>query len=550
MVNERTKSLGRYYTPGWLAQELVDWALPHAGRVLDPSFGGCSFLSAALRRLESQTSTRPGRYVFGVDIDRQATAHARSIISRGVPPENILIANFLTSRTIESLGRFEAVVGNPPYIRHQTLSEQQIREAQGAISHAGITLPRLASAWAYFAILAATLVAEDGRMALILPGALLHTNYASAVLQYIENAFEAIRLAHIKERIFEGTDEESVILLACGKGRRPRARLQYDRMSAHSLRAYLRDPAETRATSVDGYKLSLLSDRVVQAWHAVRSRLREASLGEIADLRIGVVTGANDFFVRPATDPLVRLKDVDAVPIVSRSRYLTAPVFSRAAMSALHKAGRPSELLLIKGRGRPRSGLRRELERAEVLGISARYHCSRRDPWYEITDLDVADAFLPYCNSGPPHVTQNAARAQCTNTIHRLWADRQAIEHIVTSSYTSLFSFECELFGRHYGGSVLKLEPSEAQSLSVTTQLNVFQTLASSGTRDEAREVADHAAIKVYRLDRAWIEDLRHGAAILRAHRGRLRLSVADNCEHDSSGPVAQLGTLIPTEPA
>ena len=61
---------GVYYTPDNLASLLVRWALAGGrGPVLDPSYGGCAFLEAAVRILSEMDVSTAGKRVYGVDID-------------------------------------------------------------------------------------------------------------------------------------------------------------------------------------------------------------------------------------------------------------------------------------------------------------------------------------------------------------------------------------------------------------------------------------------------------------------------------------------------
>lgn len=84
------EQLGEYYTPGWLADAMVQQAVtdPLAQRVLDPACGSGSFLVAAIRHLlaaahgenltPSETLDKLRRNVVGVDVHPVAVHLARS----------------------------------------------------------------------------------------------------------------------------------------------------------------------------------------------------------------------------------------------------------------------------------------------------------------------------------------------------------------------------------------------------------------------------------------------------------------------------------------
>lgn len=85
--------LGAFYTPDDLATVLTRWALAAGpGTVLDPSYGGCAFLRAAVRVLRDHHVKRAGELVYGVDIDPDCVKYAEGLVA----PTNHVTANFLT----------------------------------------------------------------------------------------------------------------------------------------------------------------------------------------------------------------------------------------------------------------------------------------------------------------------------------------------------------------------------------------------------------------------------------------------------------------------
>lgn len=466
---ERRKALGLFYTPKWLADLLVSWACPSGTtNVLDPSFGGCAFLLSAYRELTSQGVEGAGAGLFGVDIDPGARQFARALLDVGVPSDNLEIDNFLTT-TFVADRQFDAVIGNPPYVRHHSLEDAVVDIAQQRLHRDGIVLPRTASAWAYFAIMAAQRVKVGGRLALILPGTTLHSDYASCVIATLSEWFNTMRILHVHERLFEATQEESVIILGACKGQAGVA--QYRRVRGRSdLAAALHDQAKDSSHSLfASYKLNLLPSSVIDAWQGLVKSKSLLTLGSLCRIRIGVVTGANQFFIRSRSDEIFQSRFVTRYPIVAGRSWLRSPVFEKRNFRFLDEADVHCWLAIISGRGDKRAKLARLLQTAEDEGIAARQKCALRSPWFRLDDYEVPQLFLPYMGSTAPRLVVNKSPATCTNAIHRVWIERRRADltSVAASSYTGLFAFEAELFGRHYGGGILKLEPSAAQRLHV-----------------------------------------------------------------------------------
>jgi adenine-specific DNA-methyltransferase len=166
-----------------------------------------------------------------------------------------------------------------------------------------------------------------------------------------------------------------------------------------------------------------------------------------------------------------------------------------------------------------------------------RSHCRRREVWWSLSDTRAPDAFLPYMNAGSPALTKNATvKTTCTNAVHRIyWKDRSKAatalarrDALIASSWTSAFALAAELLGRHYGGGVLKLEPSEACRLplfigSSPKLLHELDVVARRQGQSAARTLADDMILREsLGLSRGDVKALSRGITVLQAYRGHL----------------------------
>ena len=122
-INQATsKELCAYYTSPVVARFLVAWGVRSAeDHIIDPSFGGGVFLQAAAERIR-ELSGDPATLISGIELDQvmhRATSAAAQ--SYGIAAENLLHGDFfaLAGRLPPA---FDAVVGNPPFIRYQQFS--------------------------------------------------------------------------------------------------------------------------------------------------------------------------------------------------------------------------------------------------------------------------------------------------------------------------------------------------------------------------------------------------------------------------------------------
>jgi adenine-specific DNA methylase len=483
----RQKQLGAFYTPPAMARKLVDWAVRSPDdRVLDPSFGGLVFLTAAGERLRRLGSGSRGvsDQLYGVDLDEEAHVAKAGDSDRGLDPAHLLQSNFFEVRPGE-LPSFEAVVGNPPYVRYQGFNGSS-RRAHELAALAGVRLTRLASSWAPFLIHATSFVGPGGRMAQVLPAEIIHAQYASGVLDFLSRSFRRIHLVVFEERVFPGALEEVVLLFAEGRADEQSASVRL--VSCPALGDL---SSETLATAdypeapskVGRRKLveQLLPASSREIYRALAEDPRVVPFGELASVDIGVVTGANDFFMR-SSEEAETLPPELLRPAVSKAAHVQGAQLTAEDHAAILAVGKKG-LIFTASRDSPQTALARAqsfLDGGEEAGLDQRYKCRVRTPWWALSlpKSGAPDLLLTYCSNAHPRLAVNEAGALHTNTLHGVRiADPSHRAALAGSFYNSLTLLSAELVGRSYGGGVLKLEPTEAEALVIPRSVSGVEAL-------------------------------------------------------------------------
>lgn len=476
-ADTRQKQLGAFYTPPAMARRLVDWAVTSADdRVLDPSFGGLAFLSAAHSRLERLADKEHdvSGQLYGVDLDDQA--HRPSIARAGLR----LRAGHLLERDFfdvhpEELPGFEAVVGNPPYVRYQGFNGTAER-AHELAAEAGVPLTRLASSWAPFLIHATSFVAPGGRMAQVLPAEIIHAQYASGVLDFLSRSFRCVSLVLFEERVFPGALEEVVLLFADGRasgGHAPVRLASCATLADLSPEILARAAPQEVQPGLGRRKLveQLLPRSIRQIYQALAEDGRVASFGELASVDIGVVTGANDFFMRTSGEGSMLPAEL-LEPAVTKAVHVPGARLTKADHAGLLEQGKKGLIFAATCESSP-GALRLAssfVDDGTRAGIHQRYKCRMRTPWWALPlpKAGAPELLLTYCSNAHPRLVVNEARVLHTNTLHGARVvDAHQPAVLAASFYNSLTMLSAELVGRSYGGGVLKLEPSEAEALLV-----------------------------------------------------------------------------------
>ena len=213
------KARGAFFTPHAIAVWLARWAIRSAtDRVLEPCCGEAAFVLAAGERLRAlgTPADRLAGHLHGVEIHAASAGRAAALLAARELGATITEGDFFAQAPPAT---FDAVIGNPPYIRFQSFSGEARARALGAALAAGVRLSGLAGSWAAFAIHASRFLRPEGRLALVLPGELLSVNYAAEVRRFLLRRFGRVRLVLFDARVFPGVAEDVVAAVGGRPGR-------------------------------------------------------------------------------------------------------------------------------------------------------------------------------------------------------------------------------------------------------------------------------------------------------------------------------------------
>lgn len=471
------RALGRYDTPRPLAQALADWAIRDAREtVLEPSCGGGVIVKSVMARRLELGAKHLADGIWACDIDPRALAETR----RHLAPEKpkLVLKNFLSLPLSAFDGtKFNVILGNPPYVRLHTMDSETREVARKSLAEPSL-LDAKASLWAYFPFHAFKMLAAGGRMGWILPEIVLHSDYGKQVLNWAKQNFQRCIAVSLRERCFlaDGAKERVVILLLEGAGQQAAREIEMvEFATANECIAALPDlthPKSPHLPQLNGHAVPHL----VSQFAATAAQLMESSgdvkkFGDFADVRIGVVTGNNAFFLLSEDQrSLAKLGKRHFQRIVSKFTHLGEGFhFAGEASTDSSDENSLRAWLLCPKPASADKRLSEYLDTYPIADIAKNKTMDKRQDWQVPQLGSVPDAFFQYMGKYGPRMVLNDASHYCTNTIHRIFfkkrlslAKRRAICLSLHSSYSQL---SAEFEGRQYGSGVLKLEPSEVGRL-------------------------------------------------------------------------------------
>ncbi len=475
------KEWGAYYTADFVAEFLVDWAVREpTDHVMDPGFGEGVFLRAACERLEALGGSAEEQ-VCGVELDEHAHATGLDVLQRKfrLNRDSFPRCDFFELAP----GHFsvEALVGNPPFIRYQRFSGSGRKRALLRARSQGVPLSALTSSWAPFLVHAASMVKRGGRLAMVVPFELMHAAYARPVLRHLATSFGKLIFLTFRQKVFNHLNEDTLLLLAEEKGRDITQLLRRDLANPEDLRGLLdRGYSEISHHSIpldhdaicEGRTRLIeyfIPDSVRYLYGELKASAEVVKAGDLANIGIGYVTGANDFFHLSPTE--VRhwgIPEKFLRPALRRSRILSGLSFTRQDWEAGLASKETGYLLYVDRKGPLPSSVRQYLTEGNRLGVSAAYKCRTRSPWYTVPHVHRPDGFLTYMSGAVPKLVANVAGVVAPNSLH-LVRIRSGCEitgkQIAGLWQNSLSALSAEIEGHPLGGGMLKLEPGEARKV-------------------------------------------------------------------------------------
>lgn len=522
LTGDSAKALGAFYTDVQVADFLVWWAVRSSrDTVMDPSFGGGVFLRSACNKL-IKMGGEPAEQVSGVEVD--AGVH-RLIVEKlrdefGLRAANLILKDFFDFEPLP-INRVIVVVGNPPFIRYQKFrSEKRTRALAQAADH-GVRLTQLSSSWAPFVIHSVSMVKAGGRLAMVLPMEIAHASYALPVLRHLFNSFGRVTFLTFRKKLFTDLSQDTLLVLAEDKGGKDSTVLHRDLEHA-GLLSEIQHKSRTAIWGtriLDGESLMAGQERLIEALIPNRARglykeLKKTGstqpLGRLADIGIGYVTGANDFFhLSPEEVKHLNIPSKFLRRAVKRGRALTGLRFTRDDWREAAVLGDAGFLLSIDRNAELPEAVRGYLEEGKTRHVPDAYKCRVRSPWYSVPHVYQPDGFLTYMSGVAPRFVSNEANVVAPNSLHIVRRHRNAklsCDSIAALWQTSLTRLSVEIEGHAMGGGMLKLEPTEAENCIVanpgmrdaklTELASELDALVRASRQKEAQQLADKIVLQ------------------------------------------------------
>lgn len=472
--NESKQKLrGGYYTPLDLATFLTRWVKEiRPSKILEPSCGDGIFFEAFNRTGGFEKVT-----ITGIELDVEEAGKARTKI-RDLEKAVVKKADFLewAIRELDKKDQsFDAIVGNPPFIRYQYLPQEFQVSAEKIFQKLGLPFTKHTNAWVPFVLASIALLRPGGRLAMVIPSEIIHVLHAQSLRTFLGKECHRLVIVDPRELWFEGTLQGAVLLMA-EKKRTPSDHAEGLGIYPVVGRDFVNlDPAKVFASPVPingktvagKWTRALLDVDTRNLLDELADHPEVHKFQDIASVDVGIVTGANDYFL--VSDDVVDSHHLSkwAHPMFGRSEHCPGVIYNQRQHAENVTKGNPTNFIWFQDDSVEDSAIAKAyIRHGEKMELHNRYKTGARSLWYSVPSVYATRIGMLKRAHGMPRLILNELGAYTTDTVYRICTNVSA-KKLVGSFVNPLTALSAELEGRSYGGGVLEMVPSEIENLLI-----------------------------------------------------------------------------------
>ena len=473
------KLRGGYYTPKKIAQFLCNWAITeNTQKILEPSCGDGIFIEEAIlrfRKLGVDKEGLKGR-IKGVELIEEEAIKAKLRAKElGVNVTTIVNSDFFQYINSNGIDRYDAVLGNPPFIRYQNFPEEHRELAITMMRDLGLTPNKLTNIWVPFLVISASLLNPNGRLAMVIPAELFQVKYAAEIRVYLSNFFDRITIVTFKKLVLKDIQQE-VVLLLCEKKTKKNKGIRViecehlDDLEAFNFKKINGSSVKPVDHSTEKWTKYFLSEKEINLLKQLKNDKRVLLCGDIMDVDVGLVTGRNEFFMMKESQVKKWNLEKHTIPVVSKSIQLKGITFSKKDFKENSKVEHAIYLFIPPNDEFKDLPLvcQKYIKYGESRNFHTGYKCRIRKHWYITPSLWSPEGFVLRQVGNYPKLVINKTRASSTDTVHRVKFKKDVNKNLMALSYLNSLTFAfSEITGRSYGGGVMTFEPTEIEETRI-----------------------------------------------------------------------------------
>jgi adenine-specific DNA-methyltransferase len=476
---ERLRAKGQFWTPDWVAEAMVGYVLAGGSdTIFDPAVGAGAFFRAA-----KKIAAEMGQHIklLGTEIDPDIVVHAQQY---GLHPDDVARVQITDFVHQPPARKYQAIVANPPYIRHHRLSVQEKTSLrQFALSVIGHSLDGRAGLHNYFFIRALRLLEPGGRLAFLMPADTCEGIFASRLWNWIVQHYHLRAVVTFTPQAspFPEVDTNPLIFLIQNQERMSED-FFWVRCSVPEtvqLKAWmLSDLRNPPGDHIDIRHRELHEGLATGFSRPPRTTSHiEYTLADFARVVRGIATGSNEFFfltTRQASELMI--PDEFLRPAIGRTRDVPGHHITLETLKSLDKQGRPTVLFCPDSRSMEQFPVpvQHYLRKGMLRGLPQKPLISTRHPWYKMETRAVPPFLFAYLGRRRARFIRNDAGVVPLTVflcVYPLQEDQAFLDTLWTVLCHPETVANLSLVGKSYGGGAIKVEPRALERLPLPASM-------------------------------------------------------------------------------
>jgi hypothetical protein len=484
LTSQQRNEMGQFATPPLLADDIAKAAAAFWGdgrpvRFLEPAVGTGVFYSALLRSFPQDQIVS----AVGIEQDANYATVARRVW--GPAGLEVTTADFMAARPLED-HLPNLILTNPPYVRHHHLTAEQKGRFQKLASQvSGGNVSGLSGLYTYFVLAAHQWLADNGLSAWLIPSEFMDVNYGESLRRYFSHHVNLLQMHRFDPSDAQFADAlvSSSVIIFRRQAPSPNHSVQI------SYGGSVCDPHSREHIPLTFLQSNSKWSRLFNG-DSLPAQGSGPTLSQLFNIKRGIATGANGFFILPRRHLAERgIHERFVKPILPSARYLKCDVIEPDS------AGFPliEEQLAVIDSDLPIERIRKEclglwryLQEGQDDEIEKAYLLTKRSPWYRQEQRAPAPFLCTYMgrkrNDGRTfRFFWNRSSATAANTyllmypVGPLKAWISASPEVGLRVLSLLNNLEPGRFAEHgrvYGGGLFKMEPRELGRVDATTMVD------------------------------------------------------------------------------
>lgn len=468
-IEERRKH-GQFSTPFELAQEIITYGLhllsDNKISFLEPCIGSGVFYSALLNTINRtcciQTAT-------GIEIDTAYYDCASNLWNNsGI---ELIQGDF--TRIIPNQ-KYNLVITNPPYVRHHYLTQD---EKSYLLEHekkeTGIGLSGLAGLYCHFILFAHKWLAPGAICGWLIPSEFMDVNYGNAIKSYLLQNVHLLRIHRYNpdDSLFSDALVSSCVVWFKNEIVNDDYEIEFSFGGTHD------EPEQSKyikkSDLIKERKWTRFPEKEVRCYNS-----SEITLGDYFDIKRGLATGDNSFFIMSQKKINELGLDMSFFkPILPSPRHLKTDLVEsdNGGIPQIEPQYFLLDCKLTEQEIMEQSPAIWDYLHSGVEITSKKYLCKNRKKWYWQEHRDATYFLCSYMgrkkdNGSPIRFILNLSNAIVTNSYLMLYP-KEHLKKVISDNPNSIYRIwellktingnDIEEEGRIYGGGLKKIEPRE-----------------------------------------------------------------------------------------